>query len=589
MENTEEITEEKHQKWKNRKRILPSTLISISIPLILCLAVPFEIYANNMQELYFGVWDFLPLCIAFGVVLAAVILLILLFVPEKLYKIISLVVLSFAVILFIQGNYLNGSLNSLAGDNLGSAGTSLTTKIINLVIWFVLIGGAVGVSFIKDKRGIVGIVSIVLACIVIMAHLVMPIFAMITNDGVFMSKKDKLNSGDGTNVAKFVSTKNLTTISSNNNVFYFVIDRFDEYYAEEVSKSESEIFDILDGFTHFRDNLALYGHTFPSVAYMLTDYKYDISLYREQNLKKAYEDNTTLKTLHERGYKINIYGQSYYDYAGAGNLPDYVENVTPVYECKVNNPFMLALNMIGLAVYRCSPHLMKPLYAKVNSDSCNSFVDLKDEDGYVNYSSNNTEVLQLVKNSTFETVDENIFSFLHFDGCHVVNYDYMNGTANPPESTVKNITQSVGECFETIKLYIEALKNADVYENATIIITGDHGTPGYEANQISSSKLTALFVKPSGSAEGFNISYAQVAHDNIWPTVIQSENIRTDEDFGTSLFDISETEDRVREYIWQTYNRYSLDEYYYEIKGSGRKFDNWELVKTTHANKYLMD
>ena len=589
--STEESTEEKPAKLIDRKRILPSVLISVSIPLIICLAVPFEIYSNNMQEFFFGIWDFLPLSIAFGVLIAGVILCVLLFIPERLYRILSLIVLSLALLLFVQGTYLNAGINSLVGDNLGSGVPSVASKVINLIIWIVLVGGAAGVSFIRDKRDIVGKVALVLACIVIIAHLMMPVFAIISNTDVFKSKKDKLGSGDGTNVSQFISTKNLTTISSNNNVFYFCIDRFDEYYAEVVYNTEPELFGELDGFTSFQDNISLYGHTFPAVANMLTNYRYDISLFRTQNLNKAYEENTTLKTLHDKGYKINVYGQSYYDYAGAGGLPDYVENISPVFECKVDNPFLVSLDMICLALYRCSPLILKPAYSKINSDRCNSYVSLKDPEGYVNYSSDNIESQELVKHSPFKTIDENVFTFMHFEGCHNANFDNMNGTAQPSEDIVKNMKQSVKECFETIGLYIAALKEIGAYENATIIITGDHAAPGNSDDSgVYSSRLTALFVKPSGSAEGgLKFSSAQVTHENIWPMIIKSENIQTEEDFGVSLFDVDPDKDMVREHVWQTYKKTSLDEYYYEIKGSGKNFDNWELVKTAHADKYLMD
>lgn len=590
-ENIEEGAQKSPKKWKNRKRLLPSILISVSMPLIICLAVPFEIYSNNMQEFFFGIWDFLPLCIVFGLLFTGAILCALLFLPDCLYKIAAYFVLMFALLMFIQGNYMNGNMNSLAGDNLGTGTTSMTMKIINLVVWIVLLGGAVGVAFIKDKRDITGKVALVLACIVIIAHLVIPIFAICTNDGVFTSKKDKLNSGNSTSITKFVSTKNITTISSKNNVFYFCIDRFDEYFAEEMYRCYPELFDGFDGFTHFRDNLSLYGHTFPSVAHMLTNYEYDISLSRVQNLNKAYDENTTLKTLHENGYLINLYGQTYYDYVNAGSLPEYVENISAVYECKVDDPALLSFNMMGLAFYRCCPLLMKPIFSKVNSDRCNSYVSLKDEYGYANFDSHNDKALKLVKDSAFETVGENVFTFMHFEGCHNENFDYKNGTATASSKVISNIKQSVTECFEIINLYISALKEEGVYEDATIIITGDHGISGNDNfGELSSSRLTALLVKPSGSAEdALKFSDAQVTHDNIWPMIMASENIRTEENFGTSLFDVNPDEDMVRKYVWQTYNRYSLDETHYEIKGLGRNFDNWEIVKTVHAGKYLMD
>ena len=581
---------EKTKKWKNHKRILPAILISVAIPMILCFAVPFEIYANNIDEFLFGVWDFLPLCMAFGLLLTGINLVILLFVPDRAYKIISHILLILAALLFLQGTYLNAGLSSLEGDSMGTDGPSLDIKILNIIIWIVLIGGAVGTTFIKDKKDIVGKIALALAAVVIFTQIMIPVFAIITTDNVFISKEDKLHHANGTSVAKFTSTKNITTVSDSNNIFYFCIDRFDEYYAEEVYRSEPALFDALDGFTWFKDNLSMYGHTFPSVAYMLTNHVHDSSETRAQNLQDAYDENTTLKTLHDNGYKINLYAESYYDFTNAGSLPDYVENVSEMVEYTVENPFLLSLQMICLAMYRCFPLFLKPIFSGINSDSCNLCLVLKDKDGYVNYSSDHKKALKAVKSSSFKTVDEGVFTFMHFYGCHDVNFDYKDGSARPSSGKAKQIKNAVKECFEVINVYINALKNTGAYENATIIITGDHSAPVNDLVKLNDSRLTALFVKPSGSAgKSLEISSAQVAHENIWATVMKSENIQTEEDYGQSLFEIDPEEDRVRQYIWQTFNVYSLDEYYYEIKGSGRSFGNWTLKKTVHKDKFLMD
>lgn len=582
---------QKGEKWKNHKRILPSILISIAIPMILCFAVPFEIYSNNIDEFLFGVWDFLPLCMVFGLVFAGISLCVLLFVPNRAYKIISHILLILAAMLFIQGTYLNAGLSSLAGDNMGANELPLASKIINLIIWIVLIGGAVGTTFIKDKKDIVGKVALALAGIIIFTQVMLPVFAIFSTDGIFMSKNDKLHKSSGTATAQFISTKNLTTISSNSNVFYFCIDRFDEYYAEEVYKADPKLFDMLDGFTSFTDNLSMYGHTFPSVAYMLTNREHDSSLSREEYFEDAYDNNTTLKTLHENGYKINLFATTYYDCTNATTLPDYAENVSEVVEYRVKKPFLLALEMICLALYRCCPLLLKPIFTGINSDSCNMCLQLKDKDGYVNYVSDNEDVLESVQGSSFKTVEENVFTFLHFEGCHNVNFDYKNGTAKPSSKKINKLKKSVRTCFKAINEYIKALKSIGAYENATIIITGDHASPcSDDKSDLSGSRLTALFFKPSGSAgEPLKFSSAQVAHENIWATIMQSENISTEEDFGKTLFEIDPTQDMHRKFLWQTYNKYSLDEYLYEINGSGRSFGNWKLVDHWHKDKFLLD
>ena len=76
----------------------------------------------------------------------------------------------------------------------------------------------------------------------------------------------------------------------------------------------------------------------------------------------------------------------------------------------------------------------------------------------------------------------------------------------------------------------------------------------------------------------FTLSKAQVAHENLWPAIMQEAGIDMPPEYGTSLFDIREDEQRTRRFIWHTYlYRSSLDVYNYTVTGSGRDFSNWKL------------
>ena len=123
-----------------------------------------------------------------------------------------------------------------------------------------------------------------------------------------------------------MTNKNLTTISKNKNVFYFCIDRFDEFLAESALEKYPEIYDELEGFTWFQDNVSIYGHTYPATANMLTGKTLDTSILREEFLDSVYESNNTLSVLAENGYDINIYTDEFYSFTDASVLPDYVSN-----------------------------------------------------------------------------------------------------------------------------------------------------------------------------------------------------------------------------------------------------------------------
>ena len=52
-----------------KQKLLPSILLSLAIPLTVCLFGPFDIYLGNMAEFRYSLTDFLPLCAAGGSVL----------------------------------------------------------------------------------------------------------------------------------------------------------------------------------------------------------------------------------------------------------------------------------------------------------------------------------------------------------------------------------------------------------------------------------------------------------------------------------------------------------------------------------------
>ena len=53
----------KDSQYSIKKKLLPSILLSLVIPLSVCFFGPFEIYYANMSEFNYSVMDFLPICV----------------------------------------------------------------------------------------------------------------------------------------------------------------------------------------------------------------------------------------------------------------------------------------------------------------------------------------------------------------------------------------------------------------------------------------------------------------------------------------------------------------------------------------------
>ena len=564
-------------------RIFPTLFIAFVIPFIVCICIPLEIFGNNLDEFLFSTAGFLPTSLLFCLLFTLVFFLILLFLPQKAYRIACAVLIALGFMCFLQGTYLNMGLTSLSGDNLGDKVITIGQKILNLIVWIVVVALAVFLALQKDKNGLIGTISLLLCGIVILTQAMGPVMLCLTEDKLFKSKEDRIQASQTAKASQILTFDGLTNISSVNNVFYFCVDRFDQSYVLKAQADCPEIFDSLKGFTAFYDNVSLYGHTFPAVTNMLTEKRFDETTSREEYLNTAYQNNNTLDVLNQNGYSVNLYTQPYYAYTDASYLPTYISNVSNAISYEVTNKPILALSMMQIALYRCFPLFLKQYVGNINSDTCNSYVESEGANGFSQYSIDMKEVYKHVTTTQFNTINQKLFSFIHLAGCHAVDYNLNWNKPNARES--KDILISLKNSFKIINVYINALKNAGVYDNSTIIITGDHSAPINDRLQLNESRLTALFFKPSNSFNNdLNISLSQVSHDDVWNTIFYSENLPCD---NVNLFNIG-NENRTREYVWHTY-KMPMEKYVYQINGNANYFDNWTLTNKSIFNKFIMD
>lgn len=567
-----------------KKRIFKTIIVSLLLPCLLCIVTPFEIYCNNMNEFIFTMSQFLPMCIGIALFLATAIFFAIFFLPDRAYKICMAMLIALTLLVFVQSNYLNSGISSLSGDNLGTIEIPTYLVVINIFIWIIILGGAVGLTFIKDKLGIVSIVSLIICLIVASTQIINPLTMCITyRDELF--KKNEFSAEDNiTN--KILTTKNLDTISTSDNIYYICIDRFDEFYAEHTYEKNNNIFSELTGFTWFQDHISNYGHTYPAIVNMLTNKQYDIESSRADFLNSAYDENTPLQDLHENDYNINLYSQSYYAYTNAGYLPEYINNSTEKTKVKITSHLGLSFSMIQMSLFRHSPLILKNAFGSITSSTCNDYIENSGKDNYKEFSLKVSSLNNYLSGADFNTTEEKVFKFIHTEGNHDILY---NKTWNSPNAMNSGlIVKSVEENMKIVNKYIREMKEAGVYDNATIIITGDHSHPINDFGKLGDIRLTALFVKPAGnSSEPLKISRAQTSHQNIWATIFESAGITSDLQLEKSVFDIPENVDQKRTYTWHTYAT-DLDEYTYQINGSGRDFNNWKLINTKHYDKFLM-
>ena len=567
-------------------RIVPALLSSLTLALVVFVVAPLDIFGSNYAELDFSLKNF-AFFLILGAVLTVLLFGLLMFLlPRKAYRCVFAFTLATAALFIIQQNFLNFGMNSLPGDKLPAEIPSAGEIIIDLLVWIVVYGGAfflaIWVNIKGDKGDVIKTVSFIVSFALLASQITSPIFIVINSNSKF---ETNILKGSGKKEKTIINTeRGFNELAKKNNVFYFCIDRFDEEYAEKAYASDRGIFSELTGFTWYRDNVSNYGHTFPAVANMLTQKKYNAELKRAEFLDNAYKGgDTPLDRLNENGYTVDIYTVKYYAFTNAGHLPQYVDNLAKATdESNERISFALSAQLAGFSLYRAAPLVFKQFFDTGSTSDVNGIVNKKGDDGYEEWIGTNSQAETLAKNAITVGDAEKKFAFIHYDGMHDVLQP-----SNPFLTSI--LSRNIG----VVNSFIKALKENGLYKDATIIITGDHSRPVSDISGVldgsgkGQPRRTALFVKAAGCDEGFAVSEAPTSHEDIWATIFRSENIGY-EGSGVAVNLLSEGQSRERIYTWHTYATGSLDEYVYKINGKASVIGNWEEIGHIHLNKFLM-
>ncbi len=563
-----------------KRRLLPCIMAGFSLPVTLLLYGPFDLFAQNRAEFAFSLYDFLLPCLGLTLVCGAILSVIPLFLKKKAYSLYLAILFWASVMLFVQGNYLNFGLSSLAGDGVSASPSSLTV-IVNTVIWVLTLAAVViCVLLFKPVRKKLRTAVCLGLCLVLVMETTGAV-AVSFGDGVFADKEQMLSMSADSMTPKMLTTDDLTTLSKNKNVVVFIVDRLDAKYYNEATARYPEIFSELEGFTHFSDYVTLYARTFPGVASILTGKENDYSSTRADYLKGAYSESEYLKYMDGQGYAVNIYTDSYYGYENAAYMQDYTQNVSGYSGYTVKDRWALIGSMLALSLYRYLPFVLKATVDDISTDTFSSLVEYEADAGQQKYTSDNRTVWELMTKRDFTlTEDKARFTFIHISGCHMpTKYDSDWNDLADSQSSVRNVmTQS----FKVVGRYLSEMKRLGVYEDATIMITGDHAAAMSDKKPVEGARVTAMLVKPAGVSEGETVTNtAQCAQEDIWATIFDCEGLTdTPKTNGTSFFDIDVNTVRERRYVFHRHLGDTAEELEYRIKGNASVFENWEIVGT---------
>lgn len=549
-----------------KKKLTSSILVNLGLVFSVFIFIPFEMFIGNTSEFSFDFTSFAVSILLIGLLIFIALTIFELFFKGKLFKLVLSAVFGVTLASYVQSMFLNGMMKSLDGS---SEGWTTSQKVLNLAIWVIVFISPVIISLFWKKISMNVNKYLSLAIVTIQLVGLLSIIFTIPSP----------------NLQKFPTTEGLYNVSGKKNVIVFVLDRFDNKNIDNILAKDPKFLDKFKGFTYYPNTVGSYIYTQNTLPYLITGVKNpDLYITAEEKAHNI-ENSEFLNTIKTHTGGLSVFSEPKFLETSANNITDLIDNVKEteliLSTKKVFKP------AIKSSLYRVAPFVFKSRFSYTSNDfnaatySKQNYTVYKCEDHKYD-----AEFLDNL-NSQGLVVDKELgdtaFKIIHFQGGHFPYHLTEDGKYSVDET---DPTSAAKGSLNVVYKYLEELKRLNVYKDASIFITSDHG------ETILIKDLTTfttpnvnpiMFYKPSGvdNSINFTTSNAPVSHENIFPTVIKE--IGGDyASFGTPITDIKEDEILTREFYWSVWDPTKEGEYYlphkFVIEGDSRDAKSWKYV-----------
>ena len=526
--------------WKGRgKQKMKKKLIRAGSTFLVCFLFAFmwlifgpsEIFFANVTDFAFVYGDFAGYLAVFAVAGAILLTLLIAFLPDKVHGLLLSIVFGVSLAGYFQVMFFNKNLD-LLGVNPEGYKAETGRAVLNLVLWMIVIVAVAALSFWKRDiwKKMVSYGAAFLLCIQFVALVSLWISA----------KEEAYRYPEG---KWHLSGEKQYVVSADKNVIVLILDYFSNQYLEPLETAYPGATDFLHDFTYYSNMDCTYFGTFPSLPHMLTGREVNMSQPINDWCREIWENDTTntfYDALKEKDYQFNVYTPDTNILCGLNDvkiLDGRLSNVAnDAQEIDVYYK-LLFKTMAKMSGYRMFPDMLKP-YFYANIDEYADIVSVKENK--INH--NNYDFYQgLLENGLRTDKNSNYVIVQHLMGPHL--YTTNEAGYYKEDSTLEETAKG---CMVIVEEYLNQLKELGVYDDATIIITADHGG-GYDSQVI-------FYLKEPGEAhETSPVTNAPASFREFLPTIAGAAGLDA-ASYGQTIYDFSEDEQRERTVWLRMYN-----------------------------------
>ena len=556
----------------------------------LLIVAPMEVVAGSQSDFVFTPIDIAPPLVITTLIVAAVLAFVISLFRGNAFFIAIGLTFAIGLCFYLQAMFLDTGLPIADGETVTWERydkIAIATGILWLVIMAVSCVAACRWSKIAGR-----------AFVVLAAALM-----IVQGVGVGSLVMKTPMQGEGSGIAeRLAPTKEgLFELADHNNVIVFVLDTYDTAFFQEALKQQPDLADELTGFTWFTNPTGSLIPTRYGVPFLITG---EMPHYDEKwshFLEQRYARSSFLSDLHEAGYSVNVYSNQLRidttsDSIATEYMLDKVDNIADTHDLAVMDTQGMLKAALQIAMYRDLPWILKPRWWFETQDVSTTMLDetAQQEDDKAIYTLDDPKYFAELKERglTIHARSEvGEYRLIHMRGSHKqFSMDENGDFVGKGKSDV--IRQSIGS-MRIVEYYIQRMKDLGVYDDATIIITADHGTfeHGLKTKTIYyMEKPSSPFIiaKLPGTheemQEPMKRSDAPVQHGDILPTIMKAIGLDSTPYNYKSLFDYTGEEDpNAPRYYVTLFMDGASDNVAseYAIEGNVLDLDNWH--KTGHS------
>lgn len=487
---------------------------------------PAEIYFVNVGEFKFVYGEFVWLLSAIAVIGSVAASLATCFLPATARKIILSVIFGISAAGYIQIMFINDGLD-LLGMNPEGYQVKTGQAIGNAILWFAILAMISVFSIWKEKiwKNIICFVAVFLIGIQAAAWFSLMLSA---DDTAYHYEEGEW----------FLTREKQFTVSANKNIIVIVLDYFSNQYIEPTLELYPDLLDCMNDFTYYNNTDCTYFGTYPSLAHILSGLEPDPGLSVNEWTANIWQNERTqefYQALHDQDYIANVYTPDKNMICGMNSvklLDGLFSDVTNEGQDFTVNYRLLTKIMMKMSGYRMFPYALKPYFYTDSNEYSGIIVSNESMVSHENYRFYN----HLLEEGLTTDDSSNYYIVQHLSGTHV--YDTTE-TAGYAEQT--SLEETAKGCMVVVEEYLNQLKGLGVYDDATIIVTSDHGGP-------RDSQVIFFMKNAHETHDEMLISSAPISLSEYQATIAQAAGIDPAK-YGLTIYDIPADQPRERT-VW---------------------------------------